>query len=245
MNERVWIAQADTTPVQNPVPLKVVTVVKPGSEQAITIDLGFDQKTKVDLSSVANEKMTMVHVGTKLIVLFDNHSTVTIEPFFDSTGKPLANLDVNLGAGHDVTGDQFASLFPITEDQSVLPAAGGGGSPASGADFHNPTVDPLAIGNPLPLLGPEELGNFQINLPLGPQSNFADTAPTITLTPSPYPTVNNTVFPARIFYTVQQGDTVQVIAQRRLCRRIVGLDAFGLAVELEVHRLRAGRRRRD
>lgn len=184
MNERVWIAQADTTPVQNPVPLKVVTVVKPGSEQAITIDLGFDQKTKVDLSAVANEKMTMVHVGTKLIVLFDNHSTVTIEPFFDSTGKPLANLDVNLGAGHDVTGDQFASLFPITEDQSVLPAAGGGGSPASGADFHNPTVDPLATGNPLPLLGPEELGNFQVNLPLGPQSNFVDTAPGITLTPA-------------------------------------------------------------
>lgn len=184
MNERVWIAQADTTPVQNPAPLKVVTVVKPGSEQAITIDLGFDQKTKVDLSAVASEKMTMVHVGTKLIVLFDNHSTVTIEPFFDSTGKPLANLDVNLGAGHDVTGDQFASLFPITEDQSVLPAAGAGGSPASGADFHNPTVDPLAIGNPLPLLGPEELGNFQVNLPLGPQSNFVDTAPEITLTPA-------------------------------------------------------------
>ena len=184
MNERVWIAQAETTPVQNPAPLKVVTVVKPGSEQAITIDLGFDQKTKVDLSAVSNEKMTMVHVGTKLIVLFDNHSTVTIEPFFDSTGKPLANLDVNLGAGHDVTGDQFASLFPITEDQSVLPAAGAGGSPASGADFHNPIVDPLALGNPLPLLGPEELGNFQINLPLGPQSNFIDTAPGITLTPT-------------------------------------------------------------
>src|SRR3569623_556760 len=184
MNERVWIAQADTTPVQNSAPLKVVTVVKPGSEQAITIDLGYDQKTKVDLSAVANEKMTMVHVGTKLIVLFDNHSTVTIEPFFDSTGHPLANLDVNLGAGHDVTGDQFASLFPITEDQSVLPAAGGGGSPASGADFHSPTVDPLAVGNPLPLLGPEDLGNFRVNLPLGPQSTFIDTAPEITLTPT-------------------------------------------------------------
>jgi LysM repeat protein len=36
--------------------------------------------------------------------------------------------------------------------------------------------------------------------------------PTITLTPSPYPTVDNTAFPARIFYTVQQGDTVQLIA---------------------------------
>ncbi len=179
MNERVWIAQADTPPVQNLAPLKVVTVVKPGSEQAITIDLGFDQKTKVDLSAVANEKMTMVHVGTKLIVLFDNHSTVTIEPFFDSTGKPLANLDVNLGAGHDVTGDQFASLFPITEDQSVLPAAGGGGSPASGADFHSPTVDPLAVGNPLPLLGPEELGNFQVNLPLG-QQILQDFGPTVS-----------------------------------------------------------------
>src|SRR3569623_1658177 len=179
MNERVWIAQADTTPVQNSAPLKVVTVVKPGSEQAITIDLGYDQKTKVDLSAVANEKMTMVHVGTKLIVLFDNHSTVTIEPFFDSTGHPLANHDVNLGAGHDVTGDQFASLFPITEDQSVLPAAGGGGSPASGADFHRPTVDPLGVGTPLPLRGPEALGNFETIAPLGPQVQ-QDVGPTVS-----------------------------------------------------------------
>lgn len=179
MNERVWIAQANTTPVQNPTPPKVVTVVKPGSEQAITIDLGFDQKTKIDLSAVANEKMTMVHVGTKLIVLFDNHSTVTIEPFFDSTGKPLANLDVDLGAGRDVTGDQFASLFPITEDQSVLPAAGGAGAPASGADFHSPSIDPLASGTPLALLGQESLGTWQSIAPLGAPTQ-QDLGPTVS-----------------------------------------------------------------
>jgi T1SS-143 domain-containing protein len=169
MNERIRIAEVGNTPLQNSAPLKVVTVVKPGSEQAITIDLGFDQKTKIDFSSVTNEKMTLVHVGTKLIVLFDNHSTVTIAPFFDSSGHPLANLDIGLGAGHDVNGDQFASLFPITDDQSVLPAAGGGGSPASGADFHTPTVDPLAGGTPLPLLGQEELGNFTTTNFLAPQ----------------------------------------------------------------------------
>ncbi|WP_454000581.1 DUF5801 repeats-in-toxin domain-containing protein [Afipia felis] len=153
--------------------------MKPGSEQAITIDLGFDQKTRIDLSAVANEKMTMVHVGTKLIVLFDNHSTVTIEPFFDSTGKPLANLDVDLGAGRDVTGDQFASLFPITEDQSVLPAAGGAGAPASGADFHSASIDLLSSGTPLALLGQESLGTWQSIAPLGAPTQ-QDLGPTVS-----------------------------------------------------------------
>jgi len=38
--------------------------------------------------------------------------------------------------------------------------------------------------------------------------------PTITLTPSPMPTVDNTQFPGRMFYTVQQFDTVALIAQQ-------------------------------
>ncbi|ACI93156.1 vcbS [Afipia carboxidovorans OM5] len=178
MNERVWIAQANSVPVQTDTPLKVVTVVKPGSEQAITIDLGFGQKTKLDLSSIANEKMTMVHVGTKLIILFDNHSTVTIEPFFDLTGKPLADLDVALGA-RDITGQEFASLFPITDDQSVLPAAGNGAGPASGADFHTVSVEAFTTNSPLALLGQENLGTFQTTSPLGPQIQ-QDFAPTLT-----------------------------------------------------------------
>jgi hypothetical protein len=57
--------------------------------------------------------MTFVKVGPKLIILFDNQSTVTADPFFDFSGKPLANLDVELGAGRAVNGEQFAQLFSL------------------------------------------------------------------------------------------------------------------------------------
>ena len=63
---------------------------------------------------------------------------------------------------------EFASLFPITTDQSVLPAAGGhGNAQGSGANFSDSSVDPLNSGNPLDLLGQEELGTFGF----GPQTN--------------------------------------------------------------------------
>jgi T1SS-143 domain-containing protein len=179
MNERVVIAQADAASPQGSSSPKIVKVVKPQGDQAVTLDLGFDQNTKLDMSTVANEKMTLVHVGTKLIILFDNRSTVTVEPFFDSTGKPLSNFNVELGAGRDVSGEQFAGMFPITDDQSVLPAAGdGGGAAASGANFHDSSVDPLNGGNPLDLLGQEELGNFVVTTDLTPAPAAVDLFPT-------------------------------------------------------------------
>jgi hypothetical protein len=99
-----------------------------------------------------------VKVGPKLIILFDNQSTVTADPFFDFSGKPLANLDVELGAGRAINGEQFAQLFTITEDQSVLRAAGNN-IPPSGADFHDVSIDPLPGGSrPLALLEQEGLG---------------------------------------------------------------------------------------
>ncbi|MCR6735144.1 MAG: DUF5801 domain-containing protein [Afipia sp.] len=179
MNERVVIAQADAASPQGSSSPKIVKVVKPQGDQAVTLDLGFDQNTKLDMSTVANEKMTLVHVGTKLIILFDNRSTVTVEPFFDLTGKPLSNFNVELGAGRDVSGEQFAGMFPITDDQSVLPAAGdGGGAAASGANFHDSSVDPLNGGNPLDLLGQEELGNFVVTTDLTPAPAAVDLFPT-------------------------------------------------------------------
>ena len=77
----------------------MVKVVKPGDEQAVTIELGYDQKVKLDLSAVANEKITLVHIGEKLIILFDNKSTVTVHPFFDSMGVPLSNVSVGVSSG--------------------------------------------------------------------------------------------------------------------------------------------------
>ena len=53
------------------------------------VNLGYDQKVKVDFSAIANEKITLVHVGEKLIILFDNQSTVTVEPVFKSRADGL------------------------------------------------------------------------------------------------------------------------------------------------------------
>ncbi|MET0708195.1 MAG: hypothetical protein ABWY82_15355, partial [Tardiphaga sp.] len=120
-----------------------------------------DGNTKVDFSDVGSEKLTFVRVGEKLIVLFDNQSTVTVEPVFDSMGNPLSDIAFEMGPGRSLTGDQFASLFPITTDQSVLPAAGNGASsPVSGGNFSAPSVGGLGDPNaPLDLLGNEDTGS--------------------------------------------------------------------------------------
>ena len=144
-------------------PVRISKIEKPASGQAVTADASYDGTVKIDFGAVANEKITLVHVGETLIILFDNQSTVTIIPFFDSMGVPLANISVELN-GKEFSSTDFASTFPITTDQSVLPAAGDGGAagaPSSGANFANASVDPLNSPNPLPLLGPEELLGIQ------------------------------------------------------------------------------------
>ena len=169
MNRPIVLAQlGGSTALQN---VRVIKLAKPGDGQAQTVYLGYDQKFKIDLSGIASEKITFVHVGERLVILFDNKSTLTIDPFFDSSGAPRNNIafDVN---GREIDGGQFASTFPITTDQSVLPAAGdgAGGAPASGGNFRDASVDPFATPNPLDLLGQEELGNFVINDIIGPES---------------------------------------------------------------------------
>ena len=100
-----------------------------------------------------------MHVGNRLVILFDNRSTVTLDPFFGPGGEPLQDVAVHLGPDHDVSGADFAALFPITTDQSVLPAAGGGAGPTAGAHFGDPTVDALSTFTPLALLNAENAGS--------------------------------------------------------------------------------------
>ncbi len=141
------------------------------------VNLGYDQKVKVDFSAIANEKITLVHVGEKLIILFDNQSTVTVEPVFKSRADGLGDetrddITVEMAPGRDISVKEFATLFPITTDISVLPATDQDGNSnanaqASGAYFSPFSVDPL---DPVPLnqLAPqEELGNFVIEIPTG------------------------------------------------------------------------------
>jgi T1SS-143 domain-containing protein len=165
MNAQFQVAQlsGSTTSGSNAAPTRIFRLSKPLGDQAVVVNLGYDQKAKVDFSAIANEKITLVHVGDKLIILFDNKSTVTVEPFFDSRHDALGNLSVEVAPGREVSVNEFASLFPITTDQSVLPAAGeGGNAQGSGANFSDSAVDPLASRNPLDLLGQEELGNFRL-----------------------------------------------------------------------------------
>ena len=69
---------------------RIVKVVKPSANGTVTLELGYNQGAKLDLSGVANEKLKFVHVGEKLIILFDNGASVTVHPFFDSMGQAAA-----------------------------------------------------------------------------------------------------------------------------------------------------------
>ncbi len=164
MARSIVVAQATGAQAPTPAPTQIVTVVKPGDNQAITIHL--DGSTKLDLSAIANENITLVHVGDRLIILFANHAQVTVEPFYADNGQPLPNLTVELGPGRDITGAEFAQQFPVTTDQSVLPASGGPNAISSGANFASFTLDTFTTPTPLALLGPETFAG-----PNGPNGN--------------------------------------------------------------------------
>jgi T1SS-143 domain-containing protein len=207
---RVAEVSGTTTTTNNTAP-RIYTLTKPLGDQAVVVNLGYDQKVKVDFSSIANEKITLVHIGDKLIILFDNKSTLTVEPFFDSRHDGINNLSIEVAPGRDVSVSEFASLFPITTDQSILPAAGdgNGNAQASGANFTPSSVDPLGIGNPLALLGQEELGNFVVG-----QDTFDGTptaaAPTIAVGAGLALTVDESFIPVVGSLQLPAGSTVAV-----------------------------------
>src|SRR3989442_2978015 len=137
MNGQFQVAQASGTGTSsNTTPPRIFTLTKPLTDQSVVINLGYEQRVKVDFSAIANEKITLVHIGEKLVILFDNQSTVTVEPFFDSRHDALGNLTIEIAPGRDLSVSEFASTFPITTDTSVLPASGtDGNAHASGGGY--------------------------------------------------------------------------------------------------------------
>src|SRR5512138_1444171 len=114
MNAQFQVAQAaGASGSNNPTPVRIFKLTKPLTDQAVTVNVGYDQKVQLDFTAIANEKITLVHVGEKLIILFDNKSTVTVEPFFDSRHDSLKNLTIEVAPGREVSVNEFASLFPI------------------------------------------------------------------------------------------------------------------------------------
>ena len=71
MTERIIVAQANGPPQAGANPTKTIQVNKPLDQQAIVIHL--DGATKLDLSAIANESITLVHIGDRLIIIFANH----------------------------------------------------------------------------------------------------------------------------------------------------------------------------
>ena len=174
MNAPVLLAQLAGSSAQTPASPKNLKIEKPQNGQAVTVHL--DGASRLDLGDIASEKLTFVRVGEKLVILFDNQSTVTIDPVFDNNGRPVTDLAFDMGADRTLSSEQFAQAFPITTDQSVLPAAGGATGPTGGANFADASVSALAgSGARLGLLvGEDGAGTFA-----------ADTETQANATPNP------------------------------------------------------------
>ena len=133
MNQRVVVPSSGVQ-LSSLAPARIVEITKPERGQSIAVKLDGDHGTQLDLSAVAHESLQLAHTGTKLVIQFDNQSTVTADPFFDSSGKPFSQLDVSFGGGNVVSGEQFAALISSTVGQSQPDADK---IPTSGADFRN------------------------------------------------------------------------------------------------------------
>lgn len=129
-------------------------MIKPEHGQALTLELRNRHSTTLDFSGLAHENLKLVQVGAKLVVEFDNQSTVTAEPFFDLSGKPFPYIEVEFGGGREINGQQFSALLSQTVGQSAQ--ADADRTPPSAPDFVDPSIDALPDGAiPLALLGPE------------------------------------------------------------------------------------------
>src|SRR3954470_10536138 len=106
MNAPVLLAQLSGSSPQTGAPPKNLKLEKPQNGQAVTVHL--DGSTRLDFSDVASEKLTFVRVGDRLIVLFDNQSTVTVDPVFGEGGHPLPSVVFEMAPDHTLSGDQFA-----------------------------------------------------------------------------------------------------------------------------------------
>ena len=137
-------------------PVQIIKLVKPPAGQTETFRASFDGTVKIDFTAIASEKITLCHdhKNQSLHIIFADESQIVIEPFFDSMAV-MSNLVFETSPGQVLDSAEFASQFPITADQSVIPT--GAENPQSGAEFNDPSVDILPPNTTLALLPPEEL----------------------------------------------------------------------------------------
>ena len=108
-------------------PVQIIKIVKPAAGQTENFHASFDGTVKIDFTAIANEKITLCHdnKNQSLHIIFADGSQVIIEPFFNSMAV-MSNLVFEMTPGQVLNSAEFASQFPITTDQSVLPAGAEG-----------------------------------------------------------------------------------------------------------------------
>ena len=104
-------------------PVQIIKIVKPAAGQTEIFHASFEGSVKIDFTAIANEKVTFFHdsKNQSLHIIFTDGSQAIIEPFFDFMGV-MSNCVFEMAPGQVLDSAEFASQFPITRDQSVLPA---------------------------------------------------------------------------------------------------------------------------
>ena len=145
ISDRVQIAQAGTPP-STAQPVKKVVVQRPADGQSVVIDVRGG--AEIDLRSVANERVVFVQAGDRLIILFENREAVVLSGFYRD-GQIAQDLVFDVGQQQAVSPLQFASLFPISSDLTILPAAGpasSSGSNGSAKNVSDPEFSSIVVG---------------------------------------------------------------------------------------------------
>ena len=156
MHGSLMASNSDPGSTSTSKPVQVIKLVKPAAGHTEKFFASFDGPVKIDFTAIANEQVTYFHdsKNQSLHIVFADGTQAIIEPFFDSAGV-MSNLIFEMAPGQVLDSAEFTSQFPITRDQSVLPALTEGPLD-SGAEFNDPSADSLPS-TKLTLLSPEEL----------------------------------------------------------------------------------------
>jgi len=112
----------------------------------------------LDLSAIANESITLVKLGNRLAVLFEDRGYVVVDGLYLPDGTASQQVHVKLDSASEIDGAQFVAQFPISTDEQVLTAAGIGIGPRGAGGINLASAPPGSALQTLTALAPDEQG---------------------------------------------------------------------------------------
>lgn len=114
----------------------------------------------LDLSAIANESITLVKLGNRLVVLFEDRGYVVVDGLYLPDGSASQQVHVKLDSASEIDGAQFVAQFPISTDEQVLTAAGIGIGPRGAGGINLASAPPGSALQTLTALAPDEQGRL-------------------------------------------------------------------------------------